>query len=621
MVEHSAVNRRVVGSSPTRGASYLKLPYEAVFSLLQNPINVTIKYILHSDNSLYIKGGMVLQESPVNKYYCFNTVVERSNPLILRRFYMPQDSLIADLVAASCIYMGIEPMTAELYVNEEKLNKKDQDKMIRELIHKGDEIRILLINDAQRRNPGANGLKFFAKVEEKQGSAAVNDTSALSGKPYGEMVVGMNIPSGIMNVAELNEIQNALSTSEYYDKGGGRYYSGKELQYSIRKTENAIRKYFAPETAEKEINMKLGMPMALLLEKLKVTDLKYIADSYGMYYDSSYRKPDLVHGISDRLGGGNVAKIFENMGISEFLAFKRLVLSETPGEEKWEYLLTELCNRGLILTIPKTGLRVASEVLEYYEGWYGTETETRYIYGKYCSNAFTLAARYYGIFSRKQFLYMLDTFSPGEVPGDFSDEWFNNSTGYSGQGTSLRHGLVYMPEFIDLRDVQALNKEMYPDRELFYRPSQKELLSFSENFYYISKAGLKDLAALMEIYSYHGYYDYGDSVEKNCFNVILELHKAGDVEAAVKTAGNEMRRLSWIGNKEEVLDKVRKILNKEADKIPIIALNGFSLSNCPKEILDHMKVTREKKITVISQAAKNRAGNVKKTAVAVKKRK
>ena len=104
-------------------------------------------------------------------------------------------------------------------------------------------------------------------------------------------------------------------------------------------------------------------------------DLKYIADSYGMYYDSSYRKPDLVHGISDRFGGGNVAKIFENMGISEFLVFKRLVLSETPGEEKWEYLLTELCNRGLILTIPKTGLRVASEVLEYYEGWYGTETE------------------------------------------------------------------------------------------------------------------------------------------------------------------------------------------------------------------------------------------------------
>ena len=92
---------------------------------------------------------------------------------------------------------------------------------------------------------------------------------------------------------------------------------------------------------------------------------------------------------------------------------------------------------------------------------------------------------------------MLDTFSPGEVPGDFSDEWFNNSTGYSGQGTSLQHGLVYMPEFIDLRDVQALNKEMYPDRELFYRPSQKELLSFSENFYYISKASSNTLRLLI----------------------------------------------------------------------------------------------------------------------------
>ena len=55
------------------------------------------------------------------------------------------------------------------------------------------------------------------------------------------MVVGMNIPSGIMNVAELNEIQNALSTSEYYDKGGGRYYSGKELQYPVKFVPSAAR--------------------------------------------------------------------------------------------------------------------------------------------------------------------------------------------------------------------------------------------------------------------------------------------------------------------------------------------------------------------------------------------
>jgi hypothetical protein len=102
--------------------------------------------------------------------------------------------------------------------------------------------------------------------------------------------------------------------------------------------------------------------------------------------------------------------------------------------------------------------------------------------------------------------------------------------------------------------------------------------------------------------------------------VVSQLHKEGDVEAAVETAGNEMRRLTWFGNSEEVLDKVRNILKKEADKIPIIALNGFSFSNCPKEILDHWREVREKKTAAISPANKKGLPRGRKLAVAVKKR-
>ena len=112
----------------------------------------------------------------------------------------------------------------------------------------------------------------------------------------------------------------------------------------------------------------------------------------------------------------------------------------------------------------------------------------------------------------------------------------------------------------------------------------------------------------------------GSSPEKRCFNVVSQLHKEGDVEAAVETAGNEMRRLTWSGNSEEVLDKVRNILKKEADKIPIITLNGFSFSNGPKEILDHWKETKEKKTAAISPANKIGLPRGRKPAVAVKKR-
>ena len=565
--------------------------------------------------------GLVLQGNTTKAYYCFNTVVERSNPLIMRQFYMPQDSPVEDLAAAGCIFMGIEPTPAEMYISGIKINAKDKNRRIGELIHEKDEISMLLMHGSQKRGAGTDGLRIFARVVDMPESDAKNHPSDPSGIPYADMVVGMNIPAGIVNIGELNEIQSALSDSEYYDKGGGSYYSRKELLYSTKKTENAIRKYFAPETAEKEINMKLGMPMELLLEKLKVNSLKYIADNCNMYYDSTFRKPDLVGGLCNRLGGRNISNIFEDMNISEFILFKRLVLSETPEDEKWEYMLNELNKRGLIQTIPKIGLRVASEVLEYYEGWYSTERETAFIYGKYCQEAFLLAARLYGIFNREQFQYVLETMFPGKVPEDRAAECYKSFIGYPGKGALLTRGMVYMQELLNQRDAEALNKRLYTDTTLFYRPAKKELLALSENPYYISKTGLNELKVLMEKYAYYGYYEYeyGNGIERSCYKVVSELHKAGDTEAAVRIAEGEMRRLSWSKDREEILEKVRQLLRKDADKIPVIALKGYSYSNCPKEILDHMTKIKNK-ATAETGNGKRKAAPARKKTVAVSKR-
>ena len=561
-----------------------------------------------------------MQKNTTKAYYCFNIVVERSNPLIMRQFYMPEDSPVEDLAVAGCIFMGIEPTPAELYISGIKINAKDKNRRIEELIHEKDEISMLLMSDSKKRGPGSEGLRIFARVVDKPESDAENHPSASSGIPYADMVVGMNIPAGIVNIGQLNEVQSALSESDYYDKGGGSYYSRKELLFSARKTDNAIRKYFAPETAEKEINMKLGMPMELLLEKLKVNDLKYIADNCNMYYDSSFRKPDLVEGLCSRLGGTNISNIFNDMDIYEFIVFKRLVLSETPEDEKWEYMLNELHNRGLIQKIPKIGLRVASEVLEYYEGWYGTEKETVYICGKYCQEAFLLAARLYGIFTREQFRYVLETIFPGKVSEDRVAEWSESYIGYPGKGARLTGGMLYMPELLNHREAEALKKRMYPDTTLFYHPTEKELLTLSENAYYISKTGLYELKTLMEKYAYYGYYEYGNGIERSCYKVVSELHKEGDIEAAARIAEGEMRRLSWSKDREEVLEKLRQLLRKDADKIPVIALKGYSYSKCPKEILDHIKETEKKRSANISaEGGKKPPIKGKKIAVPIKK--
>ncbi len=579
-------------------------------------------------------------------WFVVNVSICRSNPLVMRVVRVPAHYSVKDFVALCCVVLGREVTEGKLYSQSSTVmdaerpvsggsevvangwpssgdcEVKDSGRLLSDLFDKEGEYSVVF------KEPGSGSMKtggsvnLYVFVEDVVSEGKIDKNNAVSkgkinaetvseGKPLAEgglpvvvSAVGRNMPSDLYDIAEFNRIQLIFEQEDYCDMGNGRVYSGRELGYSERKTVNAIKKHFAPGTEERELNMKLGMPMELLFEKSKVSDLKEIAGLNGIYYDSQMRKQGLVNALCRKLGGDSIVKLFENMGAEEFADFKRLVFCEDPDGEQddWEDILPTLYNAGLVMDVPKLGYRVASEVLDYYDSFCGTDKEIAFVRKKYMRSAMLAAGRLYGVFEKKWFLSILEKLSPEKIPEKASDEYFTETTRafYMGEYDSFKEGTAYYKKALGLREAEEINKERFPDRSVFYEPSGQEIMGLLRNGVCFSRTAEEKLGKFISEYSYsywgYGYnYSYDDGASSSCGRIAAELQKKGDVDAALRVAENEMRRLSWSDKKESVIAKVREILEKESGTIPLMSLNGFSRKNCPKELLEHEEKVREEK--------------------------
>ncbi len=282
------------------------------------------------------------------------------------------------------------------------------------------------------------------------------------------------------------------------------------------------------------------------------------------------------------------------MSVREFLSFRRLALSEALDEDEcFEDELLEIYRRGLLCRVPKEGIRIASELLEYYEGFYGTVYEEKFLCEKYLKAALFAAARLYGIFRKEQFTAILKKYAPGEPDKDQVDEFFESEiNSYFGIGIRwLKDDYFYYSKDIGEREALGLLKLMDTGRGNFYIPEKEETDLLALKGLSFSQKNKNILNGIIRDNSYYGYYD---DIEGDSCDVILRyLHISGDVEGALKVAENRMKRLYWSNDRDMVLDKVRKILREEAVNLPLMIYNGFSGKNCPKEILSHVNDKRQ----------------------------
>ena len=558
-----------------------------------------------------------------------NVSVARSNPLILRKVHIPEDKTAKDLIALACISVGRESKEeGKLFLSDDTDTPVKQEEILSDILKSGDQTRIFLY-EQQGKKKSEKGLILFADVENvmKESSEKAEGARSL---PYISLAVGYNLPAEKWDIAEINRIQQEIKASSTYKAEDGTYYSDKNLEFSEKRINNSIRKYFAPETAAKEINMALGMPMIQMFSTLKVDEMKSMADVYGIYYDSATRKPDLIHSFCRKFDRRAITEMFDEMGIKEYLRFRELVLSEKEPELSgdWEDDYFEFYDRGLLSKIPKTGLRIASEVLDFYEEWYGTEKEHEYICGKYIETALKVCALLYGVFRMPQFIAVLEKIRPEDLGKKEIEAYFKQhgymplkNTVYASEGFEY-----YYAGDLSSDRVKYILKQNNPLS--YFVPEPNEIYRFAERGLTLSEQSDKALRKIIGEWtyrrSYYYSYSYSDDssrIEESYQAIVKALQLDGDITGTMAVVERNLEKLRWDSKKEAVLARVESILTKEVKILPLLSLNGYSEKNCPKELREYraeLARKREEELRAAKAREEKRRENVKKKAVTTK---
>ncbi|MBO6148967.1 MAG: hypothetical protein J6O55_06480 [Lachnospiraceae bacterium] len=512
-----------------------------------------------------------------------SVAVARSNPLVMRMVRIPAVKDIGDLMALSCISLGLEPRDGEFILDRDSEEVPGADWPLGQYLKPGDSGRLVLRDGSNRHQ-----LVLFLDVKDCLHSKKHNRDEI---EPSVLMAIGYDLPKDSLDIGEINYGQESIRSGSSFQTEAGSFYSPASLEFKERRTGNAILKFFAPEKAQKELNRNLGMPMHPLLETLKNSDLKDIASYYGVYYDSGMRKADLVSALCYKYSGEYLEEVFDDMDLSEYLSFKEFVFSEELQDDGNKYLksLPSLYYRGLLNDISKTGIRIASEVLDYYDNWQGTEREEDFIYEKQMKTALCCCRNLYGIFSTAAFKAVLKTsagdgFPMEKVEGYLKKRVLNSLLATrKNKISSLSLDVYYSSELTKMEAKNLYSKQNHgPDA--WYHPTKEEIAVYAGEGVRFSAKGTEKLLKLLEEYGdyYSGYDD--DRKGSAVRSIVSSLHKEGDVNKAMDAAIRLMYRLRWSNSQTAGKNKLMAIFNSELPTLPLIALNGYSKSNAKNVI-------------------------------------
>lgn len=528
------------------------------------------------------------------QYIDIRAVLSRSNPMIMRQISAPEDLSPDELTDCICLAMGI---TSSIMPDGEKVTGVFDDAKneltLKELFAR-EESRIL---DLRFNAAGKAKMKLTVYLdkltleEEKKGEKKKSDPSDAGSKtgtavPVVTKAFGCNIPSQVRDIRDINYIHANLVKTESITFNDN-VYTVRDLEFSQRKTDNSMRRRFAPETALKEVNSLIKLPLRQLIDSINVTELKEMAESNGVYLYSGMKKAGIVNSFCEHYDRMYISHVFDNIGVGEYLAFKDFVFDESPvrNDPSVAKKLVNFINRGLIAYVKKKGYFVASEVVDYFDDLYDTDKEKSFLKDKYLCAAMTACRNLYGIFDFEMFDAVLDKLNVPDINEDDRQvyyDWVHG--GYGGFNIeALDSDMCYDKR--KMKKPQA--KRMYDTlADDYYLPERDEIYSLEQ---YDIMIGCKAYDELWDIVSehsgyYYGYgYDYARIIAANIREIIQILHWGGDKDDVYEVLKSHSYRLRWAEGKAvtDVKSKIEDCIKDEMKRMPLVGLRGYSLSNCP----------------------------------------
>ena len=543
-----------------------------------------------------------------DKRIIFNLILARSNPVFMRQISIPGTYTPEELTAAVCIAFGIHPVEGELSVEEA------HGDTIEELFSEKDRGVLVLPKESGRKTRAQ--LSFFIdKVSETQSAGELKIPQLIKRSDH-------NMPAEVWDIRDINRIMMDIYSGKTAAEHNNTMYYASELAVSDKKTDNAMRKRFAPETARREVNSSIKLPMRSLVGGHKLDTLKSIADRYGIYIYAGMRKAEIVERICSKYDREAIEDIFDMLSLAEYEFLKQFLLDESDKREdrSTEEMLDCFYDRGLICNISGKGYCIASEAAEYFEELYESPKESSYIKIKYLKAAIKTCAYLYGIFSYKMFDAVLGVLNADGISEKEKREYF--LVQYKGKTVPAMSNMdtdVLCYNSIGYREkaLKLKRSHIWPEGS-FYLPDKETIKEIDKNGIRFGSGSESELAVIIRKYRFHSY--YGEDSSMSIVRRVEEMIHWGCSEKEVMDyiENNIQKLINWESHAtvESVTNRIRKILKKETKDMPLVMLKGYTIENCPRD----MKRFYQQEMEKIAEEEKKQGSSSGRRETIVKKR-
>lgn len=498
---------------------------------------------------------------------CF--CVDRSNPLLLRTLRLAESITLGELAELVGISFGLEHCSGVFCLDG---SDYPADVTLAEVMQKHTEGYLLLSDDDNSR------LSLSFTVMEKSSEAVP--------LPCVTEYMGFNLPKDQSDIAVINSI---IGTLQHKDSTavGCFVYSKSSLTYSEKKTENAIRKRFAPETAEKEICHTLSVPLIVLLNRQRVVDLKKIAASLRIYNSGAKKKADVIADIERYMTPQRMELLFRELPITEYQRFRRYALSETqmelidaPSE------LPTLVGYGLLSPAGEE-VCFSGELLDYYETWFQTEKEKAYLEERALEQAMLVCCQLYGVFSLEMYASVVDRLKTAPIAEEKIKRCFyENNIDMTVCGVTCvpkplkgNSDVKYDKKWLNAAPALTLWENSYHGENSWYIPSDEYLARILEKQVLIDE---EHLLPLYEMIKECGSYIHSMEEAKKACTKLLRFLQLGESRKKVMEKSTEVV-YSWSISEEEKIEKFfENWLDANEALIPRVSWGGYSDQRCPQ---------------------------------------
>ena len=502
--------------------------------------------------------------------YNVSIAVARANPALLRTISLAGSYTAGELVRLACLSLGIEPKTAALEWNGE--TGKDTQPLSSVFSSEGS--GVIRITPPQARK-GRDCLTLFVDL-------LLPDEAPEGTIPKVTRAIGGNLLEGCYDMADFNRIRAQLATQSVLLDGGSRY-SAASLEYSERRTANAICKLYAPEQAYAEVSHALALPLPQMLSELRMPELRELCTALRLYPPSPVRKAELISLIENNCDVRFLRAVFASMSLQEYLSFRALVLqsdaSADPGDLSLRLPL--LCRTGLASA--QNGGHIALEALEYYESWFDTARAESFLQEKTVEAALRACRAIYGIFSYEMYRSVLAELSPAAADSEEARDAFSENRSLA--LARLEEGVLFSSMDLTQREARAIWSRRPKGLSWFLPPAETVLSLSAGDGFSLSPELRREILELIHDSSYASYRDVEDPSFLDYYDMILHLTHTGIDPEQIACAAAE--RADWhigISSREKFVRGLQPLIVRAQRELPLIVLAGYTSANCPPEL-------------------------------------